>query len=130
MKNPRIFLALVTVIGLLGLAPAWYQLQSGRFSQYPLIEAPATTRETVATPTATHAQPIVNNQRVASVTEPKNSTQVLRHEAPEPAAQAIDPQTRAALNSFQTQAELLTARLNPELEYQLSRDPSDSSNDQ
>jgi hypothetical protein len=130
MKNPRIFLALVTLIGLLGLAPVWYQLQSGRFSRYPMIEAPATTRETVATPTTTQAQPIVNNQRVASVTEPKKSPRVLQDEALEPAAQAIGPQTRAALNSFQTKAELLTSRLNPELEYQLSRDASDSSNDQ
>lgn len=129
--KPRIVLPVLTILGLLGLAPVWYQSNISRLARHFVSEQPTSVQESVPSPVI-HPLPLIHPPPIAKKqhgTEPQQSPHSSQGQASEPADKATDWQTRAAINFFQTNAELLTARLNPELADQLDRDASDSSND-
>jgi hypothetical protein len=125
--KPRIVLPVLIALGLLALASVWYQ-SSSRVAGHFASEGAARLRERATPPIrplpVIHRPPITKNQRGI---EPKQSPRMSSEQ--EPAEKAIDAQTREVIDSFQTKAELLTARWDIELADQLDRDAADSSND-
>ncbi|MGH7827255.1 MAG: hypothetical protein ACREQ7_19020 [Candidatus Binatia bacterium] len=118
----ELFLLLV-VTGVLGLAPAWYHLQrtvlqkeiftAGRLQQHIAPSMGVTD----ISPRGAAGKPIISGAK-----DSKKPQHPLKDQSADRrrAGAAIHTRTREAIRSFQTNAELRTARLAPEVADQLA----------